>query len=465
MIVAIKTTLKPRLKPMLKLPVAAIAAAVTAIAALLPAGPAQALSLIEAYQSALQNDPTYLAARMENQAGQENQVIGRSGLLPAVSGSYARSRTRADQWSLNQFTRKDDLTHPKYTSDSYNVSLRQPLVNFEAVARYYQGVAQTRYSEALFEGRGQELLLRVLGAYVEALFTEDQLTLATAQRDSYAEQLRLNERLLKSGEGTKTDFLETQAKLDQAEAQLIELRDAQLNARNALGAITGGEVTRLDALGAQFALLPMQPSSFEEWKALALKHNSELVAHEHAIESASQDIKRSRAGHAPRLDFVASYGRSMSESLTTLNNTYLTRTLGIQVSVPIYSGGYVNAVSRQSVANHARAKAEMTAKTDKVLIELRKQFNLVQSSAVRIAATQKAVDSAQALVQATTQSIKGGVRINADLLNAETQLSSSRRDLAQARYNYLLSYMRLRLAAGTLSADDLRQLASNFGGR
>jgi protease secretion system outer membrane protein len=427
----------------------------------LQAGSVSALGLVEAYEAALQNDPTFRSAVHENEAGQQNKRIGRATLLPTVSASYSHTQNRADITQPNVFGQMS-TTHPEYNSSVGAVQLRQPLLNLEGLARYRQGVAQTEYSDALFAGRRQELVIRLVSAYADAQYAEDQLMLATAQRDAFAEQMRVNERMFQKGEGTRTDMLETQAKFDVAEAQVIEARDSLTTARNALAAIIGMEVKELDPLSDDFRVLPMQPESFEEWKALALENNPEVAAQRHAVEATRHEVSRNRAGHAPRLDMVASLSKNKGETLNTFNQESTVRAVGVQLNIPIYSGGYVDATTTQAVSNHEKAKSDLEAKTNQVLVELRKQYSLVLSSAAKIDALNKSVKSATLVVAATEQSIKGGVRINLDLLNAKQQYYTAKRDLAQARYNYLLSYLRLRSAAGTLGADDLHKIAGYF---
>lgn len=425
------------------------------------AGSVSALGLVEAYEAALQNDPTFRSAVHENTAGQQNKLIGRSTLLPSVTASYSHTKNRADITQPN-FLGQETTTHPQYTSEVGAVQLRQPLINLEGLARYQQGMAQTDYSDALFAGRRQELVVRLVSAYADAQYAEDQLMLATAQRDAFAEQMRVNERMFQKGEGTRTDMLETQAKFDVAEAQVIEARDNVTTARNALAAIVGIDVKDLDPLSDDFRVLPMQPESFEGWKTLALENNPEISAQRHAVEASRYEIRRNRAGHAPRVDMVASLSKNKGETLNTFNQESTVRAVGVQVNIPIYSGGYVDATTTQSISNHEKAKSDLEAKTNQVLVELRKQYSLVLSSAAKIEALDKSVKSASMLVTATEQSIKGGVRINLDLLNAKQQFYTARRDLALARYNYLLSFLRLRSAAGVLSTEDLHKLAAYF---
>ncbi len=419
---------------------------------------ASALSLMQAYEAALANDPTYQAARHENEAGQQNRAMGRASLLPTISASYSANKVKATDRESGG-TPQADL---RYDSRVAAISLRQPIFSLEGIARYQQGAAQADYSEAVFSGRSRELIVRVVGAYAEAQYAEDQLALATAQRDAYVEQMKVNQRAFELGEGTKTDVLETQAKAELAEAQVIEARDNLTTARNALAGIVGREVSNLDALSGNFPMQPMNPAGIEQWKELAMAQNAEIIAQQFAVEAARQEINKNRAGHFPRLDAVASFSDNKSESLNYFGQENAQRSVGIQLNIPIFSGGYVNAATTQAAANHARAKSELDAKINQIMVELRKQYGLVKSGEQRIRALENAVVSARLLITATEKSIQGGVRINLDLLNARQQLHTSQRDLAQARYNYLLAYLRLRYAAGILTHQDLRVVAGYF---
>jgi protease secretion system outer membrane protein len=180
------------------------------------------------------------------------------------------------------------------------------------------------------------------------------------------------------------------------------------------------------------------------------------------VENARLDIGRNRAGHYPRVDLIAAYSRGDAESINTYTQNSVNRTIGVQVNIPIYQGGAVNAATRQAAAGYGRAQSDLDARTSKVMVELRKAYSLVQSSVHKIEALEKAVASGKLLMTATEQSIKGGVRINLDLLNAQQQLYTSQRDLAQARYGYLIALLRLRAAAGILDAGAVREVAAYF---
>lgn len=432
----------------------------TAAAALLAAAavPASALSLIEAYELAVKNDPAYRAAQFENEAAQQFAVLGRSNLLPSIAATYSPSRNRADV--TNTVTGGTD--DRRYGALSAALQLRQPLFHPEGMARYRQGVAQTRGSDAQFAARSQELIVRVASAYTFAKYAEDQLALAVAQREALAEQRLTNQRLFLRGEGTRTDVVETQARFDLAVAQVLEANDNVTNARNALAAMIGRDVTRLDELKDDFNVGQLVPGGFEDWRNIALSTNPELMARRQAVEVAREEANRQRAGHLPRVDLVASVGRTDSDTINTFNQKATVRSVGAQLTMPIYSGGAVTAAVSQAEANAERIQAELDAATAETTVELRKQFDLTTSSAARHEAARAARDSAQLLLEATRRSVAGGQRINLDVLQAQQQLFDSRRALAQARYNYLLSLLRLRLAAGVLQMSDLVDMSRYF---
>jgi protease secretion system outer membrane protein len=432
-----------------------MAAAVSA-AVLLYSPAAQALGLIQAYEAALQNDATYRAAFYANEGAKENSKLGLSNLLPNVAGSWSGSQNRT---TLTQGA----VSVPRdYLSRSATVQVRQTLFNLDGWARYKQGVAQTKYGAAQFESQKQEVIIRVVSAYLDVLFKRDLLASAKAERDMYVEQRKVNDRMFERGEGTKTDMLETQARLDVSEAQVLEGEDNLTVSRDTLASVIGGEVGELDELIPDFRVRPTDDQPFEYWKAIAIERNPDIKTLVYGVEIANQEVKKAYAGHAPRIDFVGTYGKSSSDSINTFDQDQTVRSIGVQVNIPLYSGGQVNAQSRQAVASREKAKADLQAQTDKILLELRKDYSVMLSSVKRVDALMKSVASSETLIKATEQSIKGGVRINLDALNAKQQMYAGKRDLAQARYNYLLTALRMRASVGTLNDSDLRAMAAYF---
>ncbi len=425
--------------------------------------PAQALSLMEAYQSALEKDPAFQGARFNRAAANEYEAISRAGLLPNVSAVYNVSKNDADRTITTPQGSQQD--NPQFTSKVASLQVRQPLFNMDAWQRYLGGKVQVNYSEAKFVGDSQGLISRLTTAYLDTLFSEDQLRLAIAQRDAYYENQVANQNLFDKGAGTRTDVLEARARFELAQAQVLEAENNVKNRRDELGVIVGGDPGTLDTLVPALPELPMTPATLAEWESLATANNPEVRALRYSVEYAQTEVERNRAGHYPRVDLVASHSRNTADSLFTFNQQSTVNAIGIQMSLPIYSGGGVNAQTRQAAARLGSGRAELDAAVQKALVEVRKQFQLVTSSRIRMGAMEQAVRSAAEAVEATRKSVAGGQRVNLDVLTAMQQLYTARRDLSEARHGYLLAYLRLHVAAGTLNGDDLGKIAACFQAR
>ena len=438
------------------------AALAVALALLGASGAAGAVTLQQAYEAALKNDPQYRMNFYENEAAKENVILGRSNLLPQIGASYSLNRNNADTSTYYASQNVTIPDHPHYLSRSTGIQVRQPILNLDGIVRYRQGKVQTEQGAKQFESDTNQVILRVVGAYSDALFAEDQVALSKVQRDMYLEQMKVNNRLFEKGEGTKTDMLETQARLDLAEAQLVEAQDNAVAMRDTLAGVIGMEPGVLDKLADGFHVQPTTLKPFSEWQAIAVGTNPQLAAARLAVENARLEIQRDKAGHLPRLDAIAAYSKDDAASIQTYTQNSVNRTIGIQLNIPIYQGGAISATTRQAAANWNRAQADLDNRTNQVVVELRKSYDLVHNSVAKIGALEKAVASSKELMTATEQSIKGGVRINLDLLNAEQQLYTSQRDLAQARYTYLLGLLRMQAAAGTLDETSVRLVAAYF---
>nr|WP_256347573.1 TolC family outer membrane protein [Pseudomonas gingeri] len=426
----------------------------------------QAMGPFQVYEQALRNDPVFLGALKERDAGQENRDIGRAGLLPRLSYNYNQGRNDSRATYLNE--RGNSHDDRRYTSSGSTLMLQQPLIDYEAYANYRKGVAQALFADETFRGKSQELLVRVLTYYTQALFAEDQIEIARAKKKAFEQQFQQNEHLFRQGEGTRTDILEAESRYELATAEEIEARDVQDAALRELGALIGVpavNVTELAPLSPVFQSFPLEPANFDSWHGLALSNNPTLASQRQALEVARYEVERNRAGHLPKVNAYASVRKSESDSGNTYNQRYDTNTIGIEVNVPLFAGGGVSASVRQASANLEQAEYELDGKTRETLIELRRQYSACLSGVSKLRAYQKALASAEALVVSTRQSILGGERVNLDALNAEQQLYSTRRDLAQARYDYLMAWTRLHYYAGTLRETDLARVDEAFVGR
>lgn len=422
-----------------------------------------ALGLLDAWELAVRNDPQYRAAGYERDAGQEEASLGLSGLLPTVQYTYGVNSndstvSQADNRSSNQVRRDYD----SYVSV---LSLRQPLIDYGAYARYRQGIARKLFADQRYRDKSQELMVRLYRAYSNALLAQEKQTLLAAQLRAYQEQIQLNRRLLTAGEGTQTDIDETEARYTLTQVQLIEQQDTLDSQLTDLENIIGRPVNLAELRPLTLESLPQNLDdgrTLAQWRELAIRYNARLAGQRDNLDAKHDEIENSRSGHLPTLQLVASSRHSRSESEQNYNQKYDTQSIGLQLNVPIYAGGSVSSATRQATAYYQQSQAELDQETRQVLAELKRQFNLSRSGAAKIRAWQMAVTSAQKVLIATSRSVLGGERINLDVLLAEQQLFNSRRDLAEAKYGWLQSWLELRYNAGTLQENDLLQLAAWF---
>lgn len=412
--------------------------------------PAWALSLTEAYALALENDPTFLAAVKEREGGEEYEKLGRAELLPKVIMSYQNSPRNwqhmesvgYDIWGRKTTSSRDR----QYSSYNAAVVLTQPLIDFEIWARYKASQAHTLMSNERFRASFQQLAVRVVNAYVDVAYAQDQIDLVIRQKMAYEKQLELNKKLFSSGEGTRTDVVETQSRYSQAIADEIAAKDDLDAAIRSLQLIVGAPlpvdlpVQRLSDKK-RFRILRLSPERYEEWEKLALANNPVLAASRQEVQAAYHEVQRNRAGYLPRLELYASHSENESSSDNTIDQKYRTDTIGLRMSMNIYNGGATSASVRQAAANYGRTKYDLDAQAGEILNALRRNYNQYLNSEKRIGAYEMAVESASLQVDATSKSVALGQRVNVDVLNAEQQLYTARRDLSQAKYNYIKSWV------------------------
>jgi protease secretion system outer membrane protein len=432
--------------------------------------PAYALSLTEAFALALHNDPTLQAAVQEKLAGEEERAIGRAGLLPQVSANYQNAPRN---WQNQKYQGTDifgqstgeQSVNKQYRSNSLSVTVTQPLFDYAAWARYQGGVARALLADERYRGKLQEMATRLVEAYIEVAYRREAIALVQAQIATYTEQLALNQRLSNLGEGTVTDVVETEARYGLAQAQRIEAQDALNVALGSLSNIIGVQPANIGVIDAQlsaFAPLTLKFAKLEDWQRQAKKNNPDLRTARKGIDVAHYEVERNRAGHLPRLALYASHSENDSSSDNTIGQKYHTNTIGIQVSVPLYAGGAVSASTSQAAARYLQAKYEMAAQSDKILNDLQQQYHLSRNGETKMKAYELALQAADKQVVATKQSVRAGMRVNLDVLNAEQQRFTTQKEYTEAKYGYLKAWVALQSLAGTLNEKDIAQVAKYF---
>ena len=417
-----------------------------------------AMDFKQVYQAALLQDASIRASRAAADAGRERFPQARAGLLPQISASASRNNNNLDSTSPNLLG-NPVTTNDQYFSDSKTLQLRQPLVNMQRWQQFEQAKFLVAESEATLDRDLQNLVVRVAGAYFEYLMADEQLELVLAQKKMYTALVDAAKKGLAAGSGTRTDIDDAQARLDMASAQELEARQNQDQTRRQLEVLINqpvGSVAKLNV--AALKLVGPQPANLDEWTLKAEKNSPEMKAMQARLDAARREVSKSQAGHLPTLDAIAQWSNSGSENITRINSRYENKSIGLQLNVPLYSGGYVNSTIRQAVAEQTRAEESLEALRRDLGVRVHKEYRGVSEGVMRVRALEQAVRSAQQMLMSTQMSLKAGSRTQLDVLNAQQQYTLALRDLAQARLIYLMSKVKLASLAGddaVASVDDV----------
>ncbi|MFM9972608.1 MAG: TolC family outer membrane protein [Burkholderiales bacterium] len=428
------------------------------LAAFVLAGSANALDLLGAYRIAVGADPNYLAARATADAAREALPQAKAGLLPQFSASAARSRNNTDQTTQGTLGGPNLTRSFDYAAKSSSLNFRQPLVRLSNLASYYGAEAQVAAADATLEKDFQALALRLTSVYFDVLVAREKLSSVTTQKEAYVGQLAAAERLVATGFGTRIEIDETKARLDITGAQEIdERRNLDVAERSLSGVlnqrIQSGVLARIDT--ARLKLEMPREADLTVWIALAEEKNPELRAMRANIEVAEREVDKGRAAHLPTLDLVASLSNNDSDSNNIIGSKYVTSSVGVQISIPLFAGGQIDSTVRQARANLEKARQQYEAGRRQLEVEVAKEFGAVQQGIARVRALEQALRSSEQALLSSRKGVEAGTRNSIDVLNALQQISSVQYELAKARYNYALDRLRLKFAAGTLGEEDI----------
>jgi outer membrane protein len=425
---------------------------------------AHAIDLIQVYQQALANDATFAGARASLAAGRERVPQGRAGLLPVIglSGSYGKNDREFSPFNEGQPGLVNGVpgivagSGTNLRTNEYTLALSQPLFRWDRWQAYEQSKLAQAIAEAQFAQAQQDLITRVAQAYFDVLSAQDTLESTRAQKTAVTEQLASAKRNFEVGTQTITDTHEAQAAYDLVVAQEFAAVNDLDNKRSALQAIIGTEPGTLAPLQAGITLAPPQPAVVDQWVSSAENQNYGVTAAQLSVESARREISKTRAGHLPTLDLVASTSRSdVSGRISGASGDTRNNAIGVQWTVPIFNGFAITSRVRETIALEDRARNDLEATKRNAALQARQAFLGVNSGLAQVKALQAAEVSSQSALESNKLGYQVGVRINIDVLNAQRQLYSTRTDLARARYNTILNGLRLKSASGSLREADL----------
>jgi outer membrane protein len=417
---------------------------------------AHATDLLEVYHAAQGQDAVFAAARAARDAGQEKLTQGRALMLPSVN--LNANSTFNDIDTQYQGSTGGLLTSgaKRYNSHGYGATLVQPLFREQNWALYSESELQVVQSEAQFKLAEQDLVLRVAQAYFAVLIAQDSVQLTAAQKTAIAEQLEQAKRNFEVGTATITDTHEAQARYDLIVAQEVAAQSNLEVSKRALQQLINAVPGELNPLGKGFGLEMPQPAGVEKWVEDAQQRNHQVAIAQAAAELADKEVDRNRGGHLPTVDLVANYSRTYANggSFGVGSDTRAT-SVGVQLNMPLFQGGATQSRWREAEANRERARQELENARRNVELQTRQAYLGVVNGIAQVQALQQALKSSESLLEASKLGHEVGVRTNLDVLNAQQQAYSTRRDLYQAEYNYLISQLRLKAAVGGLVEEDL----------
>lgn len=411
-----------------------------------PAAPAFALDLLQAWREALANDAQVASARAQLDAARERVPQARSLLLPAVGASAGVNRVHSDT----------NLAPTRgFTSEAYSIQLSVPLLSLPEHEAWEQSKLAVGISEAQYVAAQQELILRVSRAYFDVLAAQDNLETIHAQKRAIAEQLEAAKRNFEVGTATITDQQEAQARFDLTVAQEIAALNALEVQRALLAQLIGRPTGELEVLRRGVALQPPQPTSEAAWVQQSLDSSLAVQQQRVNVEIARREIERRRYVKYPTVDLVGSLARNENASLNAVGLRSNSATVGVQLSMPLYTGGGIDAGVREAAALLDRSQSDLETTRRQVEQAARQAYLGVNSSLAQVSALEAAERSSQLALESNLLGYQVGVRINIDVLNAQQQLFSTRRDLARARYDVLVNGLLLKSTAGVLSEEDV----------
>lgn len=417
------------------------------------AGTAQAQSLAQLYEAAKGHDASYKAARSQFDASLARAEQAKALLRPTANLGANLSKSDVENLSNPAASRQPQASN-------LTISGNQPLFRPANQASYEQGMKQVQLAEAQLKIAEQELIVRLSQAYFDVLTAEESLNFVKAQKLAVSEQLAAAKRNFEVGTSTITDTREAQARFDLVTAQEIATENDLRVRRGVLADTVGMAEVKPLPLQAGANIDRLQTGTVQSWISQSLTENGNIAQARIALEVARLEIQKAKAAEKPTVDLTASYGMARFQNGTAFQQNTNTATIGVAFNMPLYTGQASQNRIRETVALEEKARNDLEAAQRNVVQSTRTAFFGVESGLSQIKALQAAEVSSQSALDANKLGYQVGVRINIDVLNSQSQLFQTKRDLAKARHDLLVGQLRLRQAAGVLKADDIQNLNS-----
>lgn len=452
--------------------------------ALATAGPAcGAQNLLDTYDQALRNDTELLTARAEAGAAGARYRQARGELLPQLSASASYSKVRQEQTVETpdtgdtgptgvDFFANDDEGATTTDTESYSLDLRQPLFNWTAWQNKDAAAARSRRAGLELSATEQALIVRVAERYFDVLAARDALISAREQRRSIQSQLDRANAAYEAGLDPITDRQEAQSSLDSALVDAIEAENQLAAARDALIGLTGRTPDALSGIADDEtlpAVVADEVRDRESWLAAARAHAPQVAAARAGWLAAREDIAAQRGGYLPTVDLVGSVGRQeqlfpFSFGGGEATSVDETQSIGVQLEMPLFSGGSTRAAVAEAQYNAEQARLDLIAARRQLLIDVNEAYRNVEASRRRLAALDRAIASGETALEAAQAGYRLGTRTILDVIEAQITLVERRADRKQAWYDHALARLQLRQVAGVLDFDALAQINAHLHG-
>jgi len=417
------------------------------------AGSAQAQNLMSLFDTARGYDATYKAAQYQYTANLSKGEQAKAVLLPTVGLGANLNRTEVDLIANSQTV--------KALSMAATLSASHPLYRPANTAIYQQGMRQLELASIQLKAAEQDLMVRLSQAYFDVLISRESLDFVKAQKMAVAEQLAAAKRNFEVGTSTITDSREAQARYDLVLAQEIAAENDLRIKRLALNQLVGLNNIEPKSLSSQARLAAPESSSIDQWVKQASEFNPTILQTRAALDIAKLETTRAEAGNKPTLDLVAGYTPTRYKNGKGINSSQVdtnSNSIGLSFNLPLFSGYATQNRIKETLALEDKARSDLDAAERNIAQATRTAFFGLQSGIGQVNALQAAEASSQSALDANKLGYQVGVRINIDVLNSQSQLFQTKRDLAKARYDVLLGQLKLRQAAGTLNEADLASI-------
>lgn len=409
-----------------------------------------ATDLLSLYIEARQQDTEYAIALAEVLVGDEKAVQGRAGLLPQLSleSQTSMSNTSYELDSGSQEHRRQNR--------NYGVQLTQPVFRWKNWIEYEQGDLQKAVAETRLRKADQALIVRVAETYFAALNSEDIYDSIAMLRKSYSEQLASARKNFELGNVSIADVHEAQASFDRASANLIRANNDKVIAYQYLAKIVARTPGSLKGLSEPVYLTAPQPALVDEWLSVVESENPDIQIQKLLLDIVAHEVKRKKAEHLPTIDLFVSHNMQQNPSANTESSE--SSSIGLRLSMPLYSGGRTRSGVREALAMHSQAEYELEDARRTARVATWDAWSGVISGIAQVQALEAAQKSAQLAVDSNLMGYEVGVRVGIDVLQVQSQLSETMQQLSRARYDTLLAQLRLKAAVGALQEKDVEDI-------